>query len=82
MAGFGKWYTFSAAVHAGLTPLAIVGMIASVIGAFTIYGLLKLCGLMTQKRILLFYQKSFSFVLVFLHYLFYFTPFWGFGLLN
>ncbi|MET3590115.1 NADH-quinone oxidoreductase subunit N [Bartonella silvatica] len=35
MAGFfGKWYTFSAAVHAGLTPLAVVGVIASVVGAF------------------------------------------------
>ncbi|MCZ2328227.1 NADH-quinone oxidoreductase subunit NuoN [Bartonella sp. F02] len=35
MAGFfGKWYTFSAAVHAGLTPLVIIGMLTSVVGAF------------------------------------------------
>ncbi|CAK01574.1 NADH-quinone oxidoreductase subunit NuoN [Bartonella tribocorum] len=43
MAGFfGKWYTFSAAVHAGLTPLAIVGMIASVIGAFYYLRVIKI----------------------------------------
>ncbi|WP_034989276.1 NADH-quinone oxidoreductase subunit NuoN [Bartonella senegalensis] len=43
MAGFfGKWYTFSAAVHAGLTPLALVGMIASVIGAFYYLRLIKI----------------------------------------
>ncbi|UTO27687.1 NADH-quinone oxidoreductase subunit NuoN [Bartonella harrusi] len=43
MAGFfGKWYTFSAAVHAGLTPLAVVGMIASVVGAFYYLRLIKI----------------------------------------
>lgn len=43
MAGFfGKWYTFSAAVHAGLTPLAIIGMIASVIGAFYYLRVIKI----------------------------------------
>ncbi|WP_273757760.1 NADH-quinone oxidoreductase subunit NuoN [Bartonella sp. AU55XJBT] len=43
MAGFfGKWYTFSAAVHAGLTPLAIVGMIASVVGAFYYLRVIKI----------------------------------------
>lgn len=43
MAGFfGKWYTFSAAVHAGLTPLAVVGMLASVIGAFYYLRLIKI----------------------------------------
>ncbi|MBX4335783.1 NADH-quinone oxidoreductase subunit NuoN [Bartonella raoultii] len=43
MAGFfGKWYTFSAAVHAGLTPLVIVGMIASVIGAFYYLRVIKI----------------------------------------
>jgi NADH-quinone oxidoreductase subunit N len=31
---FGKWYVFSAAIQAGLYPLAIVGVIASVVGAF------------------------------------------------
>ncbi|MBB4076379.1 NADH-quinone oxidoreductase subunit N [Bartonella fuyuanensis] len=43
MAGFfGKWYTFSAAVHAGLTPLAVVGMIASVVGAFYYLRIIKI----------------------------------------
>ncbi|WP_332060886.1 NADH-quinone oxidoreductase subunit NuoN [Bartonella sp. CB74] len=43
MAGFfGKWYTFSAAVHAGLVPFAIVGMIASVIGAFYYLRIIKI----------------------------------------
>ncbi|MBB5073107.1 NADH-quinone oxidoreductase subunit N [Bartonella callosciuri] len=43
MAGFfGKWYTFSAAVHAGLTPLAVVGMIASVVGAFYYLRVIKI----------------------------------------
>jgi NADH-quinone oxidoreductase subunit N len=31
---FGKWYVFSAAIQAGLYPLAVVGVIASVVGAF------------------------------------------------
>ncbi len=31
---FGKWYVFSAAIQAGLYPLAIIGVIASVVGAF------------------------------------------------
>ncbi|WP_336294358.1 NADH-quinone oxidoreductase subunit NuoN [Bartonella sp. CB169] len=43
MAGFfGKWYTFSAAVHAGLIPLAVVGMIASVVGAFYYLRIIKI----------------------------------------
>ncbi|CBI76410.1 NADH dehydrogenase I, N subunit [Bartonella clarridgeiae 73] len=43
MAGFfGKWYTFSAAVHAGLTPLAVVGVLASVVGAFYYLRLIKI----------------------------------------
>lgn len=43
MAGFfGKWYAFSAAVHAGLTPLAVVGMIASVVGAFYYLRIIKI----------------------------------------
>lgn len=43
MAGFfGKWYTFSAAVHAGLTPLAVVGMLTSVIGAFYYLRVIKI----------------------------------------
>ncbi len=31
---FGKLYVFSAAINAGLTPLAIIGVLTSVIGAF------------------------------------------------
>jgi NADH-quinone oxidoreductase subunit N len=31
---FGKWYVFSAAIQAGLYPLAVVGVVASVVGAF------------------------------------------------
>ena len=31
---FAKWYTFLAAVQAGLWPLAIIGVLASVVGAF------------------------------------------------
>jgi len=43
MAGFfGKWYTFSAAVGAGLVPLAVVGMLASVVGAFYYLRLIKI----------------------------------------
>lgn len=43
MAGFfGKWYTFSAAVSVGLSPLAIVGMIASVVGAFYYLRIIKI----------------------------------------
>ncbi|MCL6230092.1 NADH-quinone oxidoreductase subunit NuoN [Bartonella bilalgolemii] len=43
MAGFfGKWYTFSAAVHAGLTPLAVVGVLASVVGAFYYLRVIKI----------------------------------------
>ncbi|MFN4009367.1 MAG: NADH-quinone oxidoreductase subunit NuoN [Pannonibacter sp.] len=31
---WGKWYVFSAAVQAGLYPLAIIGVVASVVGAY------------------------------------------------
>ncbi|ADZ70507.1 NADH-quinone oxidoreductase subunit NuoN [Polymorphum gilvum] len=31
---FGKWFVFSAAVEAGLYPLAIIGVLASVVGAY------------------------------------------------
>lgn len=35
LAGFwGKWYVFLAAVEAGLVPLAIIGVLSSVVGAF------------------------------------------------
>ncbi|WP_455482490.1 NADH-quinone oxidoreductase subunit NuoN [Bartonella sp. B35(2025)] len=43
MAGFfGKWYTFSAAIHAGLIPLAVVGMVTSVVGAFYYLRVIKI----------------------------------------
>ena len=29
---FGKWYVFLAAVNAGLVPLAIIGVLTSVVG--------------------------------------------------
>ena len=38
---FGKWYVFLAAVNAGLVPLAIIGVLTSVVGRFTICGLLS-----------------------------------------
>ncbi|XDZ64575.1 NADH-quinone oxidoreductase subunit NuoN [Alphaproteobacteria bacterium LSUCC0684] len=31
---FGKWFTFMAAVNAGLIPLAVIGVLSSVVGAF------------------------------------------------
>jgi NADH-quinone oxidoreductase subunit N len=31
---FGKWYVFAAAVEAGLYPLAVIGVVMSVVGAF------------------------------------------------
>ncbi|MBC2884947.1 NADH-quinone oxidoreductase subunit NuoN [Ochrobactrum sp. CM-21-5] len=39
---FGKWYTFAAAVQAGLYPLAIIGIVASVVGAFYYLRMIKL----------------------------------------
>lgn len=43
MAGFFvKWYTFSAAVYAGLIPLVVIGMIASVISAFYYLRVIKI----------------------------------------
>lgn len=43
MAGFfAKWYAFSAAVYAGLVPLVVVGMIASVISAFYYLRVIKI----------------------------------------
>jgi NADH-quinone oxidoreductase subunit N len=39
---FGKYYVFVAAVGAGLAPLAIAGVIASVIGAFYYIRIVKL----------------------------------------
>lgn len=43
LAGFwGKWYVFAAAVEAGLYPLAIIGVLASVVGAFYYLRIIKL----------------------------------------
>lgn len=43
MAGFfTKWAAFSAAVHAGLIPLVVIGMIASVISAFYYLRVIKI----------------------------------------
>ena len=43
LAGFwGKWYVFFAAVNAGLYPLAIIGVLASVVGAFYYLRIIKI----------------------------------------
>ncbi|WP_144754164.1 MULTISPECIES: NADH-quinone oxidoreductase subunit NuoN [Bartonella] len=64
MAGFfGKWYTFSAAVHAGLTPLAIVGMIASVIGAFYYLRVIKIMWFDDAKAHFVILSKELQFCL-------------------
>ncbi|WP_193178452.1 NADH-quinone oxidoreductase subunit NuoN [Oricola nitratireducens] len=43
LAGFwGKWYVFLAAVEAGLYPLAIIGVLASVVGAFYYLRIIKI----------------------------------------
>lgn len=39
---FAKWYTFLAAVQAGLVPLAVIGIVASVVGAFYYLRLIKI----------------------------------------
>ncbi len=39
---FGKWYVFLAAVNAGLTPLAVVGVVMSVVGAFYYLRIIKI----------------------------------------
>ena len=38
---FGKWFVFSAAVDAGLVPLAVIGVLSSVIGAFYYLRIIK-----------------------------------------
>ena len=43
MGGFiGKWFVFSAAIEAGLYPLAIIGVLASVVGAFYYLRIVKI----------------------------------------
>jgi len=39
---FGKWYVFVAAVNAGLIPLAVIGVLASVVGAFYYLRIIRL----------------------------------------
>ncbi len=39
---FGKWYVFLAAINAGLVPLAIIGVLTSVIGAFYYLRIIRL----------------------------------------
>ena len=39
---FGKWYVFLAAVNAGLIPLAVIGVVMSVIGAFYYLRVIKI----------------------------------------
>ena len=39
---FGKWYVFLAAVQAGLVPLAVIGVVMSVIGAFYYLRIIRL----------------------------------------
>ena len=39
---FGKWYVFLAAVNAGLIPLAIIGVLTSVVGAFYYLRIIRL----------------------------------------
>ncbi|GAA5094454.1 NADH-quinone oxidoreductase subunit NuoN [Bartonella acomydis] len=64
MAGFfGKWYTFSAAVHAGLTPLAVVGMIASVVGAFYYLRVIKIMWFDDAKTPFVMLSKELQFCL-------------------
>ena len=39
---FGKWYVFLAAVEAGLVPLAVIGVVTSVVGAFYYLRIIRL----------------------------------------
>jgi len=39
---FAKWYVFSAAVNSGLYPLAVIGVVASVVGAFYYLRIVKI----------------------------------------
>ncbi len=39
---FGKWFIFKAAIDAGLVPLAVIGVLASVVGAFYYIRVIKI----------------------------------------
>ena len=71
---FGKWYVFLAAVNAGLVPLAVIGVLTSVIGAFYYLRIIRLMyfqdsdapldeGLAHQNRMIL--VVSIGFILLF-----------------
>ena len=71
---FGKWYVFLAAVNAGLVPLAIIGVLTSVVGAFYYLRIIKLMyfedadapldeGMSRQNRLVLI--ASLAFIILF-----------------
>ena len=71
---FGKWYVFLAAVNAGLVPLAIIGVLTSVVGAFYYLRVIKLMyfedadapldeGMSLQNRLVL--LASLAFIILF-----------------
>ena len=39
---FGKLYVFLAAIHVGLYPLAVIGLLTSVVGAFYYFRIIKI----------------------------------------
>jgi NADH-quinone oxidoreductase subunit N len=39
---FAKWFVFSAAIEAGLYPLAVIGVLASVVGAYYYLRIVKI----------------------------------------
>jgi len=71
---FGKWYVFLAAVNAGLVPLALIGVLTSVVGAFYYLRIIKLMyfedadapldeGVSRQNRLVL--VASLAFIILF-----------------
>ena len=50
---FGKWYVFLAAVNAGLVPLAVVGVVMSVVGAFYYLRIIKIMYLKKPTSLLI-----------------------------
>ena len=71
---FGKWYVFLAAVNAGLVPLAIIGVLTSVVGAVYYLRIIKLMyfedadapldeGMSRQNRLVL--VASVAFIILF-----------------
>ena len=71
---FGKWYVFLAAVNAGLVPIAIIGVLTSVVGAFYYLRIIKLMyfedadapldeGMSRQNRLVL--VASLAFIILF-----------------